>query len=46
VPKLSRTPGRVIHPGLDRGAHNEAVYGGLLGLTADDLTRLRREGVT
>jgi succinyl-CoA--D-citramalate CoA-transferase len=45
VPKLSRTPGQVVHPGLDRGAHNEAVYGDLLGLTADDLARLRRERV-
>jgi succinyl-CoA--D-citramalate CoA-transferase len=45
VPKLSRTPGQVVHPGLDRGAHNEAVYGDLLGLTADDLARLRRDRV-
>jgi crotonobetainyl-CoA:carnitine CoA-transferase CaiB-like acyl-CoA transferase len=41
VPKLSRTPGRVVHPGLDRGAHNEEIYGRLLGLGAEDLARLR-----
>ncbi len=45
VPKLSRTPGRVIHPGLDPGAHNEAVYGGILGLGARELADLRAGGV-
>jgi crotonobetainyl-CoA:carnitine CoA-transferase CaiB-like acyl-CoA transferase len=45
VPKLSRTPGRVRHPGLNRGAHNAAIYQGLLGLSDEELARLHREGV-
>jgi crotonobetainyl-CoA:carnitine CoA-transferase CaiB-like acyl-CoA transferase len=45
VPKLSRTPGRVVHPGLDRGAHNEEIYRGLLGLPAEELARLRQERI-
>jgi crotonobetainyl-CoA:carnitine CoA-transferase CaiB-like acyl-CoA transferase len=45
VPKLSRTPGRVVHPGLDRGAHNEEIYRDVLGLGADELDRLRRQQV-
>ena len=45
VPMLSRTPGRVVHGGADRGAHNDAVLGGLLGLTADEIEALRQEGV-
>ncbi|HEV8675470.1 MAG TPA: CoA transferase [Methylomirabilota bacterium] len=45
VPKLSRTPGRVVHPGLDRGAHNDEVYRGRLGLSAEECERLRRAGV-
>jgi succinyl-CoA--D-citramalate CoA-transferase len=45
VPKLSRTPGRVVHPGLDRGAHNEEIYRDGLGLGADELDRLRRQQV-
>ena len=45
VPMLSRTPGRVVHGGADRGAHNDAVLGGLLGLAADEIEALRQEGV-
>lgn len=36
VPKFSRTPGRVSHPGLHPGAHNVEVYREMLGLTTDE----------
>lgn len=45
IPKFSRTPGRVDHAGPRLGEHNEAIYGGLLGLSGDDLAHLAREGV-
>ncbi len=45
IPKFSRTPGRVAHAGPRLGEHNEAIYGGLLGLAPDQLTRLAHEGV-
>ena len=44
-PRFSRTPG-AIRAGAPRlGAHNDEVYGGLLGLTAEERARLAREGV-
>lgn len=45
IPKFSRTPGRVAHAGPRLGEHNEAVYGGLLGLRATASAQLAREGV-
>jgi formyl-CoA transferase len=46
VPRLEATPGRVRWPGRPTmGSDNEAVYGGELGLTADDIARLCAEGV-
>ena len=45
IPKLSRTPGRIAHAGPDLGAHNEDVYGGLLGLSSDELGALRQRRV-
>ena len=44
-PRFSRTPG-AIRAGAPRlGAHNDEVYGGLLGLAAEERARLAREGV-
>ncbi len=44
VPKLSATPGRVEWYGGPLGSHNEEVYGGLLGLPAEEIGRLSEEG--
>lgn len=45
APVLSETPGATRWPGPALGAHNKDVYGGLLGLTDEDLARLGRDGV-
>lgn len=45
VPKLSATPGAVVWYGSVPGTHNDAVYGDLLGLDADEIARLTRDGV-
>jgi len=45
VPRLGDTPGRTDWPGLEVGAFNEEVYGDLLGLSAEDIDRLRDDGV-
>ncbi|HEY8450571.1 MAG TPA: CoA transferase [Bacillota bacterium] len=45
-PKLSLTPGRVEHPGpAELGAHNELIYGELLGLSREQLADLKARGV-
>jgi crotonobetainyl-CoA:carnitine CoA-transferase CaiB-like acyl-CoA transferase len=44
VPKLSATPGAVDALGPALGAHNEAVYGGLLGLSTAEIAALVEKG--
>jgi crotonobetainyl-CoA:carnitine CoA-transferase CaiB-like acyl-CoA transferase len=45
VARLSDTPARIDHLGRGLGADNEAVYGGLLGLSASRLAELASAGV-
>ena len=46
IPHLSRTPGRIEHLGpVKVGEHNELIYRGLLGLSAEELQQLQAEGV-
>jgi formyl-CoA transferase len=45
VPKLSLTPGRVTHAGAALGRHTDEILSGLLGMTSDEITKLRAEGV-
>ena len=45
VPRLSRTPGAITWAGPRMGAHNDEVYGGLLGLSPSEIDRLRQGGV-
>lgn len=45
IPKFSRTPGAVRHPGLTKGEHNAEVYQGELGLSDERLAALRETGV-
>lgn len=44
IAMLSETPGRVAHLGPRLGAHNDAVYGGLLGMNAERLRALHAAG--
>jgi crotonobetainyl-CoA:carnitine CoA-transferase CaiB-like acyl-CoA transferase len=45
VPKLSKTPGRTDWAGGEVGDFNDKVYGGLLGLSADEMAQLKERGV-
>ncbi len=40
-PKLSETPGKVAWVGEPLGAHNDEVYGGLLGKSEDEIAALK-----
>ena len=46
VPKLSETPGAVRWSATwDEGSHNKEVYGGLLGLSDDEIAELKAWGI-
>jgi len=46
IPKFSETPSEVRWSATwEEGSHNREVYGGLLGLSDDDLAALKEEGV-
>lgn len=45
MPKLSRTPGKLKSLGPAFGGANDKIYGGLLGLTPDDIAALKKDGV-
>jgi formyl-CoA transferase len=45
TPKFSRTPGKVWRGSVPLGYDNETVYGGLMGLTAQEMARLQEKGV-
>ena len=45
VPKLSETPGETQWLGPALGAHNEEVYGQLLGFTSERLEQLKQGGI-
>ena len=45
IPKLSLTPGRVEHAGAALGHHTDEILSGLLGMSTDEIARLRKEKV-
>ena len=44
-PRMSRTQGTVRWPGPELGAHNEEIYRGVLGLSAQALAALAADGI-
>jgi len=44
VPKLSETPGETRWPGPPLGAHNDEILGDELGLSAEEIARLKESG--
>jgi crotonobetainyl-CoA:carnitine CoA-transferase CaiB-like acyl-CoA transferase len=45
LPRLSETPGELRWLGPDMGEHNDEIYRGRLGMSAEEIEQLRREGV-
>jgi crotonobetainyl-CoA:carnitine CoA-transferase CaiB-like acyl-CoA transferase len=45
IPKMSKTPGTIKFAGGQLGQHNHEVYRDRLGLTAEEMDRLRESGI-
>jgi crotonobetainyl-CoA:carnitine CoA-transferase CaiB-like acyl-CoA transferase len=45
LPKLSETPGELKWLGPDMGQHNDEIYRGRLGMSAEEIERLKRDGI-
>jgi formyl-CoA transferase len=45
LPKLSATPGRIRYAGLPMAAHNHEIYQERLGLSDDELSALKADGI-
>ncbi|HEY4211668.1 MAG TPA: CaiB/BaiF CoA-transferase family protein [Steroidobacteraceae bacterium] len=45
VPRLSDTPGRILHAGPPLGSSTDVVYRDFLGMTESELSHLREQGV-
>ena len=45
IPKLSETPGEIKALGPGLGEHNAEIYGGLLGLSAEEIEKFKKDGV-
>jgi formyl-CoA transferase/succinyl-CoA--D-citramalate CoA-transferase len=45
-PKMSKTQGEIRWPGnTTLGAHNKEVYGGELGISDDELARMKEDAI-
>ena len=44
-PFMSETPAEVRHAGARKGQHNDEILGDELGLTADEIAKLKDDGV-
>ena len=45
IPRLSDTPGETKFPGPELGQHNNEILKDVLGLSVDEITMLKTEGI-